>query len=376
MSRDTQITFFQDRIAAIVREAAEEGLSVLDVIPPEAQDHFRVELEKTKSQFVAVEKKLQDACEKYQDLEAQLESAQQALANVNVSDDREQLKTDLDLANKASDFYRGLKDEAEERSAKYAQKWKEALQKQAAAEEVDRHIERLDRENHDLKLSASRLTAEITNMQSNYDKVRDQDLATIVDKEEKIMALEKELKELKSKSEELVEENSAVEGQYHEVMSSLDAVVVETTQHLNAAKARARSAEQQQSATFSEIQPLLKFFAHANGILDTYQGIFKQLLNATESDVEYSAGFRETLSARLSASRSEYEAFHTLRAIFTSDGGLLTQHSEQLSILARSAENMQKSLDGIGEDVVQFLKTLERRPDIRKLIHLKFKVLR
>ncbi|KAJ4360320.1 uncharacterized protein N0V89_000881 [Didymosphaeria variabile] len=365
----------QKRMAAIFAEAKEQGLNVCDTLPSEVLDHFLVSL-KTENICFAPEEEAKGMEEKNLDLETQLKQAQQALQNIDIPEDANQLQVELGLAKKSADFYRGLMNEAEERATRYQEKWQEALQQQVAAEEMDNKFERLKAENSDLRRSKSIIAEEMRKMKDIYDKLRDKDLGVVVDKEEKVMALEKQLKELKATSEELQEENCAVEGQYHEVMSSLDAVVTETTDDLNAAKARARAAEQQQSATFSEIQPLRRFYNHANDILNIYQGIFRQLLNAVEQNVTYSSDFREMLLARLQAASGECEAFLTLRALFAAEGLPQTEHSEQLSDLAQSAQQMQKCLDNIGQDMVQFLWALSRRPDILKLIRLKFSVLR
>ncbi|KAL1598754.1 hypothetical protein SLS60_007895 [Paraconiothyrium brasiliense] len=374
MNTDTR-QGLQKRIASIFAEAKEQGLNVCDTLPSEVLDHLRVSLQPENNRS-ALEEEYKDMEEKNLDLQTQLKQAQQTLRNINIHQDAKQLQVELGLAKKSADFYRGLMTEAEERATKYQEKWQAALQQQAVAEEVNKKIERLEVENSDLRRSKSIISEEMRKMKDIYDNLRDKDLAVVVDKEEKLMALERQLKELEKMSEELQEENCAVEGQYHEVMSSLDVVVTQTTDDLNVAKARARAAEQQQSATFSVVQPLRKFYNHANDILNIYQGIFRQLLNAVEQNVTYSSDFREVLLARLQAASGECEASLALRDLFAAEGSPQTEYSEQLADLAKSAQQMQKCLEDIGQDVVQFLWALSRRPDVLKLIRLKFSVLK
>jgi myosin heavy subunit len=356
----------KERMAAIFAEAKEQGLDLCDLFPPELRDYFQGSLLKQSEEME----------EKHLDLKTQPQPAQQMLKDTDMSEDAKQLQIQLGLSKKSAEFYRSLMKEAEIRATKYQEKWQEALRKRAAAEEVEKTILRLEAENRDLQQSKAIIAEEMRKMEDIYDKLRDKDLAAIVEKEEKLMAVEKQLKELNTKSEELEMENSAVEGQYHEVMSSLDVVVTETTDDLNTAKARARVVDQQHSAAFSEMLPLRRFYLHANEILNIYQEIFKQLLNATEPNVTVSSDFREMVFCRLKAASDECEAFLTLRALFTAEGVPQTELSAQLNDLARSAQHMQKSLSLIGEDVAQFLWALQRRPDLRKLIRYKFGVLR
>jgi hypothetical protein len=369
----------RERMAAIFVEAEEQDLDLCDLLPPEVRDRFQVSLQTATNRVSTLGKEAEEVEEKHVDLETQLQRAQQTAKENEDSEDPEvakELEVQLGLSRKSADFYRGLMNEAEARATKYQEKWQEALQKQATAEEVEKNIYRLEAENRDLQQSRAIIAEEMRKMEDLYDKLRDKDLAAIVEKEEKLMAMEKQIKELNKKYEELEKENGAVEGQYHEVMSSLDAVINETTDDLNTAKARARIVDQQHSVSFSEMQPLRRFYLHANEILNVYQAVLKQLLNDTEPDVTISSDFREKVFTRLQEASDECEAFLSLRAAFTDEGVPQTELSAQLDDLAKYAQHMQKSLNLIGEDVAKFLWALQRRPDLRILIRYKFSVLR
>ncbi|KAF2442772.1 hypothetical protein P171DRAFT_486751 [Karstenula rhodostoma CBS 690.94] len=365
----------QERLAAIFAEAKEQGLDQHDLLPLEVQDNFQNMLQTANSRISSLEDEAEEMKKKNLGLETQLKRAQQTLETRDIPEDANHLQVELDLTKISVDFYRRLMNEAENRATNYQEKWQEALRKQTAAEAVDKKIDYLKAENRDLQQSKTMIAEELRKMKDLYDKLRDKDLATIVDKEEKLMASEKQLGELKTTIEELENENNAVEEQYHEVMSSLDAVVTETTDGLNAARAHARAVQQQKSATFSEIQPLRKFFGHTNDVLNIYQGIFKKLLNPTEPNVTIPCDFNEMVTARLHAASGEYEAFLTVRALLMAEGLSDTEHSEQLDDLATSAQYMHKSLDLIREDLAQFLWALQRRPDLPRLIRMKFSVL-
>lgn len=366
---------FQERVAAIFTEAEEKGFTQCDLLPLEVQDHFQNLLKTANNRISALEDEAEQVKKKNQSLETQLKGAQLKVENMDIPEDATQLQAQLDLAKQSAKFYAHLMNEAEERATKYQKKWKEALQKQTATEEADKNIAQLEEETRVLQQSKSLTVEEMRKMKDLYDNLRDKDLAAIVVKEEQLMASKKQLKDLNSKLQGLEEDSSAIEGQYHEVMSSLDAVVNETTEDLNTAKAHARVVQQQKSATFSEIQPLRKFFGHAHDLLDIFQVIFKQLLNATEPNVIIPREFPEMVTARLQAASEEYKAFLTVRALLTAEGVSETEHSEQLDDLAKSAQQMHKSLDLIGEDLTRFLWALSRKPDLPRLIRMKFSVL-
>ncbi|KAF9734883.1 hypothetical protein PMIN06_009539 [Paraphaeosphaeria minitans] len=365
----------QERVAAIFAEAQEQGIDQLDLLPSQVQDHFQGLLRPANNRISALEDELEGTKQRHLGLEDKLKQAQRSVETKDGTEDGKQLQVQLDLVKKSAEFYRGLMKAAEERATKYQEKWQELFQEQTAAEDVKKRIDRLEAENRELQQSKILISEEMRKVKSLYDKLRDKDLAAIECKEEQLMASERQLMELDMKSKELEKENYAVEGQYHEVMSSLDAVVTETTNDLNAAKKHARAIQQQQSSTFSEIQPLRKFYSQANDILNIYQGIFKQLLNATEPTVAFSSDFREIVNARLQATSGECEAFLAVRALLRDEGVSETEHFEQLDDLAKSAQHMQKSLELIAEDVAHFLWALQRRPDLRRLIRMKFSVL-
>ena len=346
---------FQERFAAILTEAKMEGLDINDVVSIDMLDHL------TGVEVLTSQKK------KISDLGKQLEHAQQ---------NQEQLQIDLRQANGAVDFYKNLMKAAETRASQYQEKMKEILDKQTAAEEVDKKVARLERENQDLRHTKLMLAEEMRKLKEIHETLQDKSFATLEEKERKLMSLEKHLGEQQAKYNALLADNQAVEEQFSEVMTSLDDVVTDTTANLNAVTERARTDEQRQMATFSEIKPLRKFYAHANTILDMYRSVFKQLLNATDQDINISSGFSEALSTHLTMAATEIEAFHTLRAAFKVDGSHQGKHYEQLGELADLADTMRKNLTSIGEDVIQFLFALSRRPDLRAIIRYKFRKLR
>ncbi|KAK7188305.1 hypothetical protein PSPO01_05496 [Paraphaeosphaeria sporulosa] len=366
----------QERVAAILVDAEEQGIEQRDILPLQVHGHFRNLLRIANNRISALEDEAEEMKKKDLGLEDKLNQAQRKLETMDIPEDSKQLQVQLDLTKQSADFYRGLMNQAEERATMYQAKWQEILRKQTAAEEADKRIDRLETENRELQQSKTMISEEMRKMKDLYGNLRKKDLAAIEQKEERLMASERQLKELTIKLEELEKENSAVEGQYQVVMSSLDAVVTETTNDLNTTKEHARAVQQQQSSTFSEIQPLRKFYSHANDILSIYQGIFKQLLNDIEPDVTFSSDFCEMVTARLQAASGECEAFLTVRALLTDEGVSETEHSEQLDDLAKTAQHMHKSLELIGEDVAHFLWALQRRPYLRKLIRMKFSVLR
>lgn len=352
----------QNQLAAILAEAKKQGFSHVDLLPLEVQDHYQARIS-------ALETEVEEIGEQIRCLVDQLQQAKQAVEPIDIPENAEQLQVQLDLAKKSSDFYEKLMHEAEDRATKYQRKWEEALRKQISAEDAAKQINRLEVENRNLQQSKIMMLDEIRRMKSIYDTLRERDLAALVDKEEKLMTSEKQLAEFDIKFEKLLQDNLAYEKQSDEVISTLDAVVTETTHE-------ARVSRQQQSLTFSEIQPLRRFYSYANDILAIYQGIFKQLLNTTEPNVTFSCDFREMVNSRLRAASEEFQAFHTVRALFAEEDTPGTEHSKQLDDLAKSAQQMSSTLELIGVDVSKYLWDLQRRPNIRNLIRMKFGVVR
>ncbi|KAF1980336.1 hypothetical protein BU23DRAFT_625601 [Bimuria novae-zelandiae CBS 107.79] len=373
---------FQQRLAAIVAEAHEQSLDLNDVVPPQLLDQLAgvTEHANSKQRIAALEGETKEMKEMVSKLKEQLAQAQQAVENMDIPEDRKQMQVDLDQANRAKGFYRDLMKQAEDRALHYQDKMKAALDKQVAVEDADKKIARLEQENFELRQHESKLAKELQKMKQVNQSLDDRSLAMLEDKESKIMDLKRQLRVRTQEYNKLSEDNSAVENQWQELMTSLDSFNADITTDLNAAAERHRATEQQLTqqlmTTVSKIRPLRRFYAQANDILNMYQSVFKQLLNATEQNVTYQSDFKENLLARLQAAGDEVEISKTLQAVFTTDGVDHSEDNEQLGELAESANSIQKSLNAIGHDVIHFLWALERRPDIRRLIRHKFSVWR
>lgn len=361
---------FQERLVAIFVEAKAFGFNPRDIIPSEVQDH-------SSAAITILEQEKIEMNEKISDLEGKLKQSQQAAENIDTPSEMKQLQIDLKQAKNGEVFYQRLMKDAELRAQQYQDKMKEAIEKQHMADEVDKKMAHLEEENCNLRLTKSSLSKEMQVQKTIYDKLLQQSYGKLEDKAKKCAALELQLKEQEARYSELFEENRGIEEKYEEIMMSMDQTLTDTTTDLNASKELARAAERQRMATFSEIQPLRKFYAEANAILDMYQNVFKQLLNATDDTVEYGSGFQEDLSTRLQLALDSCQTFHTIRTALTTDGIRQAEYHQQLGEMGQSAQSMHKSLAAIGQDLTQFLWALTLRPDVvKKLIRYKYKILR
>lgn len=371
----TPQTQLQQRFALLLAEAKDLGLEHEEFIPLEMLAPASTAGEVSNSRNDELERLINEKDEQISLLTSEIKRAREKIEMIDVPVDLEQLQIDLDQANRKADFYRNLSNDSEKRAMQYQEKMKEALQKQTLAEEVDKKIKRLEMENSDLRSSKGYLAKELNGMKEIYEKLEGRYSAALEEQEKHRLSFRTQLKDYESRIKELSHSNREVEEQYQDLLASMDGFVDETTANFNASQERARCAQQELIAGVSEIKPLRRFYAQVTQILRMYEGLFKQLLSATGQNVHFRSDLSENIAKCLSTAEDEHHAFHTIRAALKTSDLNQNEYHEQLDGLAKSAEETQKCITAIGQDVTQFLWAPQHRPDAWQLIRHKFKVL-
>jgi len=355
------------RIAAAIEEARHQNINLADLIPDEVQEHLKIGYNTAENYIVEIEEREKISKEKIITLEQELETSKQAVQNI--PDDHKQRKIDLDQAHHATEFYKKLQIAAEERADRFKKKYEEALDQIKDSQETEQKNKRFETENTQLRMSLLKSTEENSALMDKLDAEKDVHLKRLEAKENQLMDLEKVLKKTESQFNVLSHDNLALEGHLSGLFIDLDEETTNTAAALNKTTNRLNATLLLRNATFSEIEPLRRFYGHAHVILIIYQKIFRQLLNTTDSSAYE---FPDMIPATLKAASKELEAFTIMRRTFMDAGLEQEEFRRQLDTLAEYGIIMLHSLESIAVDVEQFLKQLCRRPEILQLLKFKF----
>ncbi|KAF2469765.1 uncharacterized protein BDR25DRAFT_370402 [Lindgomyces ingoldianus] len=360
MSSINHLSILRQQMQIAWNEATRNGCQGKDIIPEEMRDHFQDlrELKDMKSYVQECEEREKKLQEENEDLKKQLEAAKKAVEDL--PSDHNQLKVDYLQEARRVEFYKGLMEDAEGRAESYRKKLQEVTQKQLAAEQKDRRMERLEQENNQLRDCVTKLRDQLHDDSSNLEALQAEVSKALEEKDAEIATVARAAAEREQAAKAIEEESDSFQQVYNELITRMEDANIDSAQALNRMANRMRSIEKSQIAALTEAKILTHYYDRCFQILLVYRRIFQQLFNPDDQQVVW---LPDPLFDALNSADKECEQYEVIHEAFEVEGLQHNEVREQLAGLGSSAKKLQVSLRAIAEDVTAFLNALEQKPD-------------
>ncbi|KAF2034040.1 hypothetical protein EK21DRAFT_57209 [Setomelanomma holmii] len=350
----------QKQLSHVLSLINAEGYNLEEVMPQEMQDHFTdmAALKEAKAYIKEIEAREKQLQAENADLSAKL-----SLKQAEIDDQPEEFKAlqvDLAQAQRHIDYYKKLADDAQDHAERYERKMREAVKGQATADDEGRKIQRLERELADYAAATFKLLEQNRAMAEHRDTQQEREQAFIDEKNAQIADLINHANMLEVEKLEAVELSEKVSETYDSLIQNLEEETLTAAEVLNRHSVSliemVKSNDQLYSAVASEMAPLKSFFDHAYNTMAIYQEVFQSLADPNCGSIE---SLPQALDLTLDAANEDILRFQLISVALQDDGTAQEKVRGQVSDLAQIAARMYITLEGIKDDISDFLNRLQ-----------------